>query len=163
MKKMILTMAIVSALVGVPQAARAAMSDDDAIKQIGQNFVTAWNAHDPRRMAEVFAEDGDLLNPFGVSAKSRAEAQKLFESEQAGVMKASTYAIDATIVRKLDADVAVSDWQATVTGMVDPGSGSAMPPFSHHVTIVYQKRGGKWQAVVARAFQSLPMPGGAAK
>lgn len=163
MKRMILAMAVAAAFVGVPRAARAASSDDDAIKQIGQNFVAAWNAHDPRRMAEAFAEDADLLNPFGVACHNRAETQKLFESEQSGVMKGSTYAIDSTTVRKLGADVAVSDWQATVTGMMDPGSGGAMPPFTHHVTIVCQKRGGKWEAVVARAFQSLPMPGGAAK
>jgi hypothetical protein len=46
--------------------------------------------------------------------------------------------------------------------MMDPG-GNPLPPFLHHVTAVYQKRGGKWALVVGRAFQVLPLPSVPAK
>jgi uncharacterized protein (TIGR02246 family) len=157
-KKTVLSIALAMALAGVPGFAGAADSNDAAIKNINQDFVTAWNAHDPKRMAAVWADDVDLINPFGVRCSNRAEVERLFEREQSGVMKSSTYRIDAFTLRRACDDVMVGDWEATVTGMIDPG-GNPIPPFSHHVTTVYQNRGGHWTATLVRAFQPLPPPG----
>ena len=157
-KKTLLSIALAMALAGVSGLAGAADSNAEAIKNINQDFVTAWNAHDPKKMAAAWAEDVSLINPFGVRCSSRAEVEKLFEREQSGVMKASTYRIDTFTLRRVCDDVMVGDWDATVTGMIDPG-GNPIPEFSHHVTTVYQNRGGHWAATIGRAFQPLPPPG----
>ena len=157
MKKVSLGIALALALAGIPRLARAADSNEAAIKELNQDFVTAWNAHDPKKMAAAWAEDVSLINPFGVKCSGRAEAEKLFQGEQSGVMRASTYRIDSFTLRKACDDVMVGDWDATVTGMIDP-SGKTMPPFPHHVTAVYQNRGGHWVTILARAFQSLTLP-----
>ena len=158
MKKTLPSIALAMALAAAPGFAGAADSSETAIKNINQDFVTAWNAHDPKRMAAAWADDVSLINPFGVRCNSRADVEKLFEKEQSGVMKASTYRIDASTLRRVCDDVMVGDWDATVTGMIDPG-GNPIPPFSHHVTTVYQNRGGHWTATFARAFQPMPPPG----
>ena len=158
MKKTLLSIALATALAGIPAFARAVDSSETAVKNINQEFVAAWNAHDTKRLAAVWGDDGNLINPFGVKCNSRAEVEKLFENEHSGVMKASTYRIDSFTQRRAGKDVIVGDWDATVTGMIDPG-GNPLPPFVHHVTMVYQNRGGHWTATMARAFQPLPPPG----
>jgi uncharacterized protein (TIGR02246 family) len=163
MKKFSLGIALAVAVFGVSAAARAQDSNATAIKELNQNFVTAWNAHDPKKMAAIWG-DGEvsLINPFGMKCGSRTEVEKLFEQEQSGVMKASIYRIDSFTLRKVCDDVMVGDWDGTVTGMIDP-SGTRLPAFSHHVTNVYYNRGGRWAVVDSRAFQLLPPPGAPAK
>lgn len=158
MKKTLLSVALAMALAGVSGFAGAADSNEAAIKNSNQDFVTAWNAHDPKRLAAVFAEDVSLINPFGVKCSGRGEVEKLFAQEHSAVMKASTYTIDSFTLRRVCDDVMVGDWDATITGMIDPG-GNPIPPFPHHVTMVYQNRGGHWAGTIVRAFQPLPPPG----
>ncbi len=93
---------------------------------------------------------------------SRADVEKLFGPEHAGWMKASTYKIDSFTLRKTCDDVMVGDWDATITGAIDP-SGNLLPPFPHHVTNVYYNRGGHWAVADSRAFQLLPPSGPPAK
>lgn len=161
MKRLFLSVALAAAVAGIPIQARAA-EPADAIKELNQDFVTAWNAHDAKKLAAVWADDGSLINPFGLRCGNRAEVEKLFEQELGGMMKASTYKIDSFTVRKTCDDVMVGDWDAAITGGIDPG-GNPMPPFLHHVTVVYHSRGGHWAFADARAFQLLPPPGAPAK
>ena len=51
----------------------AAADDTDtaAIHARTQEFLAAWNRHDAKEMAAVWAPDGDLVNPFGRAAKGR--------------------------------------------------------------------------------------------
>ncbi|HET9793398.1 MAG TPA: nuclear transport factor 2 family protein [Thermoanaerobaculia bacterium] len=161
MKRLFLSAALAAAVAGIPIQARAA-EPADAIKALNQDFVTAWNAHDAKKLAAVWADDGSLINPFGLRCGNRAEVEKLFENELGGMMKASTYKIDSFAVRKTSDDVMVGDWDATLTGGIDPG-GNPMPPFLHHVTAVYRNSGGHWAIADARAFHLLPPPGAPAK
>ena len=162
MKKISLSLLAAAALAAVSVSAADMKAidarDKAAIEARMQEFATAWNAHDPKAMAATWAEDGDLVNPFGRSPRGRAEIVKLFEEEQGGVMKTSTYTVGASTIREIRPGVAVADFDSTVTGMTSP-DGQAIPPFAHHVTVVYVKEGGKWSAKTGRAFQLLPPPG----
>ncbi len=121
-----------------------------AIDKATHEWVAAWNAHEPKKMAAVWAEDGDLINPFNRVAKGRAEIEKLFSEEQTGPMKASTYKIDSSTTRQIGT-VAVVDWSSTVTGALGP-DGKVQPPFPHHVTLLFVKRGGTWMLESARGY-----------
>jgi uncharacterized protein (TIGR02246 family) len=138
--------------------ASAAAQDDASIKKVQTDFAAAWNRHDPVAMASFWTEDGDLINPFGRWAKGRAEIVKLFQDEQATVMKGSTYSSTLTSLKSLAPDVAVTDWDIEVVGMHAP-DGSALPPFRPHLTIVLVKKGGQWAWAAARPYQFLPSPG----
>lgn len=163
MKKVSLSLALAVGLAAIAAPTRAADSGAKAaIEQLNQKFVTSWNAHDAKGMASVWAENGDLINPFGRKAGNRAEVEKLFQEEQAGVMKSSTYKLESSSVRELNRGTAVGDWEGVVTGMMDP-SGKALPPFAHHVFTVYVNQGGHWWAASVRAYANPPAPKGPAK
>jgi len=121
-------------------------------------FKAAWDRHDPKALAAFWTADGDLINPFGRVAKGRAEIEKLFQDEQTGIMKGTTFNLLADSAREIDADAAVADWDVEITGMKGP-DGAAMPPLKNHVTVVWVKHGGNWWAAAARPVMYPPPPG----
>jgi len=156
--------AVLLALVCLPPAFAAAppkVGAKAAIEAVEKEFVAAWNAHDAKRLAAVWAPDGDLINPFGRVAKGRAELEKLLTEEQSTVFKTSTYQIESESIREIARGVAIADWESVVTGMVGP-DGKPAPPLKHHVTVVYRLAEGHWQAVAARPVIYAPPPGGPA-
>lgn len=144
-----------------PTAAPAAgkASAEEAIKKTEQGFVAAWNAHDAKKMADFWETDGDLINPVGKHAKGRAEVEALVAGEQSTVFKNSTYSIDSEVTHMLTPTIAISDWEATVTGMTTP-EGQPAPAFHHHVTCVLRETKGEWRVVTARPVQYPPGPDG---
>ena len=151
MKKALLAVAA-AALLAIPKPARAIDAGASAaIDKATHDFVSAWNAHDVKKMTDVFAPEADLINPFKRIAKGRAEIGKLFTEEQTGPMKASIYKIDNTTMRQIGSDVVVVDWDANLTGITG-ADGSTQPPFPHHVTTLFVKRGEAWKLESARAY-----------
>jgi uncharacterized protein (TIGR02246 family) len=146
----------VAAAIAVP--ARAASNDlKTAADALAAKWTSAWNAHDAKKMAAVFSEDGNLLNPFNRAEKGRAEIESLFTEEQSGPMKSTTYKVESSSLNQLSDDCAVLDWSGVVTGIVGP-DGKPQPPFSHHVTHVLVKKGAKWEDVLVRAYVFAPPP-----
>ena len=66
-------------------------SNEAQIHARADEFAAAWNKHDPTAMAYFWSVDGDLINPFGRKAKGLTEIQRLFQDEQNGPMKNSTF------------------------------------------------------------------------
>jgi uncharacterized protein (TIGR02246 family) len=151
-----LTTALVLAAVA-PVALSAASEDEAAIRQACANFAASWNKHDAKAMAATWAEEGDLINPFGAGAKGRAGIEKFFVEEHATVMRGTTYTAVEIKVRMLSPTIATTDWTSEITGMKDP-SGAAQPAFKHHVFVIHEKKNGQWSVVSARAFSFLPAP-----
>lgn len=127
----------------------AADTATQAVEKRTGEFVAAWNLHDSKALAALFLLDGDLINPFGRWAKGRDEVARLFADEQSTVMKATTMKTDAITVRTLAPDVALADWDITVTGMTAP-DGSVMPAMKFHGAFVWGKKGGTWSVMAAR-------------
>ncbi len=132
--------------------------DAKAVSARGQEFVAAWNKDDAKGMAALWAPRGDLINPFGRVAQGRAEVEKLFADEHAGVMKGTTFKVESEGVRVLGPTAAIMDWDVDVVGMVGP-DGKAMPPLKHHITVVLAKRAGTWWIEAARPVLYAPPPG----
>src|ERR1041385_4069286 len=106
-------LAAVLVALAIPALAADKMEKQD--KQIRDSlagFQDAWNKHDFKTMASFFADDGDLINPFGRVAKGKAEVEKLFQDDQTGALKTTQQHITVTSVRFLDKDAAVVDADA---------------------------------------------------
>lgn len=153
-----LTTALVLA-VCTPMVLTAASEDESAVRQQCANFVAAWNKHDPKAMAAIWADDGDVINPFGRIASGRAEIEKLFTDEHNTVMHGTTYATESVDVRLLGPTVALVDWSSEITGMHNP-TGVALPVFKHHVFSVFVKKDGQWKASAVRPYVFLPSSDG---
>lgn len=155
MKKMLLGCLLVAAAATSMWAAEG--TQIAGLHERAEEFKAAWSLHDAKALAALWAEDGDLINPFGRVAKGRAEVEKLFHDEQTTAMKASTFNILSESSREIAPDVAVADWDSEVTGIQGPGG--AMPPFKNHVSVVWVKKGGQWWIASARAAAFAPPPG----
>jgi uncharacterized protein (TIGR02246 family) len=157
-------MSVFAALVlaaGAPCVVSAASmpnaSDEAAIKKCVADFSAAWNKHDPKAMAATWAEDADLINPFGRAARGRAEIEKLFTDEQSMAMKGTTYTVLDTNVRMLSPDIALCELSGQIANMKDP-SGTPMPLFKHHVVLIAMKRNGTWWPTIVRPYVYLSAP-----
>jgi uncharacterized protein (TIGR02246 family) len=159
------TVALCTLLVGLalaPFVHADSAADEKALKARADEFLAAWDKDDAKGLAAIFAPDGDLINPFGRVARGRAEVEKLFADEHATFTKGTHYNLTSLSTRLIGTDAAVQDWDIELTGMKGP-DGSAMPPLKHHVTVVFEKKGGKWWALAARPAVPVPPPGPPAK
>jgi uncharacterized protein (TIGR02246 family) len=133
-----------------------ALSTEDAvIHRRHDEWIAAWNKHDPKLMASFFLPDGDLVNPFERHARGTAEIEKLFADEHSGPMAGTTYAGNIESIRYLGEHYGIVDVAGEIRGMKGP-DGAAGPPFKHHVTWIAEKKAGKWLAHGARAFAPGP-------
>jgi len=151
--RLILAMFLIVLATAVPVTS----AQEAAITAVEAEFAAAWAAHDPGRMASFWAEDGDLMNPFGRFARGRGEVEALFAEEQAGLMRSSTYHFRLDSARAIAPGIVVTDWTNTIRGMVAP-DGTALPPFEHHVTTVFVERDGRWMKAAARSVALLSPP-----
>jgi uncharacterized protein (TIGR02246 family) len=155
MKKALLGLIAIAVLA---TGAFAADTSTQAIEKRTAEFVAAWNRHDPKAMASVWAPEGDLLNPFGRWARGHEELVKLFTDEQSAPMKASTFTTTAIHVRTLAPNVALADWDFTIAGITAP-TGTSMPPQPFHAAFVWVKKGSSWSVLAGRPMIPAALPG----
>jgi uncharacterized protein (TIGR02246 family) len=139
--------------------ARAAEDDMAAVKRRTAEFVAAWGKHDPKAMAAVWAEGGDLINPWGRLATGRAQVEALFVDEQTGKgpLRESTFRVNSESMRFPTADIAVVDLDLTITGAYAP-DGTKAPALEMHAIWVSKKSGGTWSVYSCRAYIKQPAP-----
>ncbi|HEX9148245.1 MAG TPA: hypothetical protein VF958_03705, partial [Thermoanaerobaculia bacterium] len=77
MRKVVLVALALGSMAGLAVAASEKGGSEAQVRARSQEFAASWNRHDPKAMAGVWAADGDLINPFGRTAKGRNEIEKL--------------------------------------------------------------------------------------
>ncbi len=127
-----------------------AQNKEDAViqKRIGE-FQEAWDKHDAKAIAGFWAEDGDLVNPMGMSATGRADIEKLVAGDLANVVRDGKTTFGNAKIRYVKPDVVVIDMTHEISGAHGP-DGSAMPTAKVLVTAVGMKKNGTWWWVAAR-------------
>lgn len=150
----LLVLALFSVLtlsVTLPATTSADTSDEEAIRARAMQFPDAWNKHDAKAMVELWADDGDFVDPFGQAAQGKDAVEKLFAESFETYMKETTYSLSLKWIDMVRPDVAISTWDGMVGGMKNPG-GEALPDLHHIVTVVTEKdENGKWWVVSTRA------------
>ena len=158
MKRMFLGAAVLALCLPAHAQTAGNAAGESAIRKLSADFAAAWAKDDAKAMASFWAPDGDLINPWLRVAKGPAEIEKLFQDEHSTIFKGTTYGLKVTGVRFLGSDVAIGDWESTITGMKGP-DGSVLPPMPpHHVTLVLQRKAGKWWIEAARPVIAPPPP-----
>jgi uncharacterized protein (TIGR02246 family) len=153
----ILAMALVSAT-----AATDGQADEAAIRDLVQTRQQqAWNTHDAKAYAALFAENADLVNVVGWWWKGRAEIEKKLTDALVFVFRESTLTVTEVKVRFLTPEVAVAHTRWTMTGARTPPT--IPEPREGLQIFVLQKLGGNW---LLAAFQNtnyrpeVPFPKG---
>ena len=168
--KRILLVGIVLCLVGTASAQqvtpmpkpgaggpRSDLANDAAIRALYAEFTAAWNAHDPKKMANFYAIDGDTMEPDGMSAKGHDEVEKHFADEHAAPFKNTELKLSVDSVWFITADVALVDGTYVVLGAVDP-NGQALPPRKGLLTSVLIRENGTWHVAASRSMIPIPLP-----
>jgi uncharacterized protein (TIGR02246 family) len=107
----------------VPQAQQ---TDAQAIHGVLDSFMNAWNQHDAKAFAAVFAEDADFTNVRGVSASGRAKIEEFHAPLFATIFKNSHQTFPDIAVRFIRNDIAAVDVHWEMTGATD-AQGNAGP------------------------------------
>ena len=151
-----LTLAILfSACLALSAADRTA--DESAIRDlVGSRQQQAWNQHDARAYAALFAEDGVVVNVVAWWWKGSSEIESNLTRMFANIFRESTLTFSQVDVRFLTPDVAIAHARWTMTGAhMPPG----LPePREGLQTLTVQKRNGKWLIAAFHNTNYVPPP-----
>lgn len=136
---------------------KGSAKDRQAIRKVQNDFAAAWNQADTKAMAGLWAENGDLINPFGREAKGRKAIEKLFAEERSTLAKDTNFAVRVRAVRFLKPDVVVVDCAWEVAG-IHGADGSELPPLKGLYTAVMSKKQGQWQIAASRPMVPVAPP-----
>jgi len=111
---------LVAAGFSVP--APAQQQDEAAIRQVQASQAAAWNQHDARAYANLFAEDGDAVNLVGWWWRGRPEIERKIREGFEVVFAQSTLTITDVDVRFLSPSTAVAHVRWTMVGAKTPAN-----------------------------------------
>jgi len=146
----ILIIALVSA-----SAAADSQAEEAAIRDVVQTRQQqAWNQHDAKAYAALFAEDGEVVNVVGWWWRGRNEIERKLTDAFASVFRESTLTITEATVRFLTPEIAVAHVRWTMSGARTP---PGIPePREGIQTIVLQKLGGTWMIAAFQNTNHVP-------
>lgn len=131
--------------------------DEDAVRQIPARFEAAWNRHDMKALAALFAEDADFVNVAGTWWKGRLEIEQAHTRTHATIFKNSTLRMGQVRVRLLKSDVAVAHVSWDLAGDTGP-DGTPRPPRSGLMSLVVIRQNGPWLIASAHNTNLLANP-----
>jgi uncharacterized protein (TIGR02246 family) len=139
--------------------ARGGGTDEQAIRTVLNRFTEAWNRHDAKAFAAVFAEDADCTNWRGDSAKGRAGIEAMHAPSFGTIFKHSHQEHTDIKIRFIRPDVAAVDVRWKMTGQTDP-QGNPRPEREGLLSFVMASKADQWQIVVMHNLDvsALPSP-----
>ncbi len=149
------------AFVGLPLTLRGQTKDETdkrAIVAGMDRFVGAWNQHDARAFAAVFAEDADFTNWRGESATGRSKIEEFHAPMFATIFKDSHLRYTAIKTRLIRPDVAAVDVHWQMTGGATDAHGNPRPDRQGLLNFVMAKNAGEWQILVMHNLDLTGLP-----
>ena len=131
--------------------------DRQAIQGVMDRFEDAWNRHDAKAFAAVFAEDADFTNWRGSGASGRSKIEEFHAPMFATIFKNSHQKYTDVRTRFVRPDVAAVDVRWQMTGATDP-QGNPWPERQGLLNFVMAKNGGQWQIVVMHNLDISALP-----
>ena len=119
-KAQLMLVLVVLLLAGFASSAPAQGQDEAAIRQVQEQQADAWNRHDATAYANLFSEDGDVVNVVGWWWRGRAEIKSKLDTAFAFVFRDSKLTITDVQVRLLSPGIAVAHVSWTMTGAKTP-------------------------------------------
>lgn len=132
---------------------------DPEISQFVDLFVKKWNQHDPKELDELWAENGDLINPAGEWEKGKQNVLKILIREHRGVLRETQMQQEITNVLMLSPTLAWVDAKVTISV---PGLTKELERnLDHHIVYLLEKQNNHWRILAARPYQFLEIHLGA--
>jgi uncharacterized protein (TIGR02246 family) len=121
------------------------MSDEEALRQLRNAVIDAFNRADAKAFASAYAPDADNLDSFGRFTKGRDNIEKMIADLFAGPYRGARITNNVEHIRVLTSTSAISDFTNDV---VLPDA----PPRKLGGISVAMKHDGKWALVALRTW-----------
>jgi uncharacterized protein (TIGR02246 family) len=138
-------------------AGQTAETDELAIRAVMDRFMDAWNHHDAKAFAAVFAEDADFTNWRGTGASGRTKIEAFHAPVFATIFSKSHLEYTDTKTRFVRPDVAAVDVHWKMTGAID-AQGNPRPEREGLLSFVIAKSAGLWEIVVMHNLDTSALP-----
>lgn len=132
-------------------AAASSSTVESEISQFVDLFVKKWNQHDPQELDELWADNGDLMNPAGEWEKGKANVLNILIREHRGVLRKSQMKQDITNILVLGPTMA---WVDAKVSLSVPGIPEGL---DHHIVYLLVKLNNQWRILAARPYQFLEL------
>jgi uncharacterized protein (TIGR02246 family) len=132
-------------------------TDEHAIVAVMDRFVDAWNRHDAKAFAAVFAEDADFTNWRGTGASGRSKIEDFHAPIFATIFKNSHLGYTAIKIRLIRCDIAAVDVHWEMTGAMD-AQGNPKSNRQGLLNFVLAKNAGEWQILVMHNLDLTALP-----
>jgi uncharacterized protein (TIGR02246 family) len=155
-----------SAVLTLSTASAGQTADDAAIREVQSRQADAWNRHDATAYANLFTEDGEVVNVVGWWWKGRSQIESRLTDAFAFVFRESVLTITDVQTRYVAPGLAITHVLWTMLGAKAP-SGIPEPREGIQVQVL-KKVDGKWliysfqntNSVPERPFPKGPPPKG---
>ena len=117
--------------------------DRAAAAAVAGAFDSAWNRHDIKALAALFAPDADFVNVVGMWWKNRNEIEAAHVYSHSTFLRNSALSGTVESVKFLGPDVAVVHVLWELKGQVEP-DGSVGQPRQGILLLVLVRDGGRW-------------------
>ena len=133
----------------------ASQAEDAAIRDVQARQAAAWNAHDAVAYANLFSEEGDVVNVLGWWWQGRSAIQSKLAEAFVWVFRDSRLAITEVHTRFIDPSTAIAHVRWTMDGAKVP-PGAPAPPREGIQVQVLRKTGGRWLIVSFQNTNTVP-------
>ncbi len=128
--------------------------DEAQIRELQVRQAAAWNTHNATAYANLFTENGDVVNIVGWWWKGRREIESKLTAAFAFAFKQSTLTVTDVQVRFVKPDIAIAHVRWTMTGARTP---PGVPEPREGIQIqVLTKQHGKWLIESFQNTTSVP-------
>ena len=132
-------------------------TDRQAIVALMDRFMDAWNRHDAKAFAAVFAEDADFTNWRRTGASGRLRIEEFHAPMFATIFKNSHQKYTSIKSRFIRPDVAAVDVRWEMAGAMD-AQGNSQPDRLGLLNFVMARNDGQWQILVMHNLDLTALP-----
>jgi uncharacterized protein (TIGR02246 family) len=123
--------------------------EEDAIRRWVRDYTDAWNRHDAKALALLFAEDANLVGGSGGVISGRHHIEEVMAEEHATSLKGRNLAVTIEEIRFLKPDLAVVNGTYEATGT---GSSTQADTLKGLYTLIAGKERRKWIGLGIRSI-----------
>jgi uncharacterized protein (TIGR02246 family) len=156
---MILVLAVSGSALAQPKAAKA-VDPKESIQAVWDKVAAALDKSDAKAFGQLWAEDGELINPGGVIGHGREGVARVVAADLTTILKGGKNKLTVESVRVISPDAVWADGSHEVTGIKGPDGKEGL--HVHLVTLLVRKAD-QWWIAEARPYLFVPPPPPAAK